>query len=209
MKTSYQLLRQSRQIATTLGFLVALVVLCSSTVALAATPEAVVQERTEAVAKVLAEPESPTRTARLAQEIDQTIDFNYLAARAFGEHWEVRTREEQEEFLTLLRRLLQQNYSDRFQGRQLGQDYRIAYEEARVRGRRAFVRAEITYRDRREAVIYRLHRDGNQWRIYDFVVDDISLEETYRDGYVPIIEEDGWEELIDLMKERLKEMEGR
>lgn len=194
----------------TTTFLTSLLLVCIlgiGTMAVATTPEEVVQERTEAVASLLAEPDSLERTVHLAEAIDESLDFEYLAARAFGEHWEARTDEEKNEFLTLLRALLQANYADRLGGEVLGEDYRIEYGDARMRRDRAFVQAEIAYKDRSESVIYRLYQDGERWRIYDLVVDDISLEETYRDGYVPIIEEDGWDELISLMKERLEEME--
>lgn len=202
------MVRERLKMGASVGaWLMALMILFGAATALASTPEEVVKERTEAVAEALAEADSPERTVRLGEEIDQTLDFEYLAARAFGEHWEARTEEEREEFLDLLRRLLQANYSDRLGGHQLGEDYRIEYGEARVRGARAFVRAEVSHKDRKEAVVYRLHRDGDEWKIYDLVIDDISLEETYREGYLPIIEEDGWGELIDLMKERLEEME--
>ena len=179
----------------------------SSAVAYASTPEEVVKERTEALAAVLARAGSPERTEKLAREIEKTLDFEYLAARAFGEHWEVRSQAEQEEFLNLLQRLLEANYSRRLGDHRLESDYRIEYGEPRVRRDRAFVRAVVSHRDRSEEVVYRLHRDGGEWKIYDVVIDDISLEETYREGYVPIIEEEGWEELISLMRERLEELE--
>ncbi len=184
-------------------------VLVAAPQAMASTPEGVVQERTNAVADVLAQPESPSRTARLGAVIDESLDFAQLAKLSLGRHWEERTDEEREEFLTLLRRLLQANYEDRLSGHQVREDYTVSYEAARVRGDRAFVPATIRHQDRSEEVVYRLYRHEGEWRIYDLVVDDISLEETYREGYVPIIDEDGWDELIDLMRERVEELEGR
>lgn len=187
-------------------FLLAGLVLVSST-AVAATPNAVAESRTNAVARVLSEPASPQRTARLGAEIDQSIDFAHLASLSLGRHWAERTEEERVEFLTLLRRLLQANYEGRLAGNQLREDYTVTYEAARIRGERAVVPATIRHKERTEDVVYRLHRHEGQWKIYDLVIDDISLEETYREGYVPIIEEDGWDELISLMRERIEELE--
>ncbi len=172
------------------------------------SPNAEVERQTEAVAQVLAEPESPQRTDTLARTIDEGLDFAYLASLALGEHWEQRTDEERDQFLTLLRRLLLANYEDRLAGHQLEEDYTVEFEEGRQRGDRAFVAAEITHKDRTEPVVYRLYRDDDgDWRIYDLVVDDISLEETYREGYVPIIEDHGWEELIRRMQRRVEQLE--
>lgn len=197
----------TRRFAPWTGALALMAVLLWSGAVWASTPERVAQERTEAVAQIMSEPDSPDRTTRLAATIDESIDFAHLAERALGEHWQVRTEEEREEFLTLLRRLLQANYEDRLGGQTLGEDYVVEYGEARIRRDRAFVRAEVTHRNRTEEVVYRLYNDGGEWRIYDLVIDDISLEETYREGYVPIIEEDGWEELIGLMRDRVAELD--
>lgn len=183
------------------------VVLLWSGTAWAASPNEVVEERTEAVAEVLAQPDTPERTEALAEAIDDGLDFAFLAGLALGEHWEERTDEERDEFMELLRVLLQANYEDRLTGREIDDDYAVAYEEARTRDDRAFVEAEITYDDNVESVVYRLYRDDDGWRVYDLIVDDISLEETYRDGYVPIIEDHGWQELIDRMQERVDQLD--
>ncbi len=200
-------MRKRGRLATVMALVMALAMSVSA-LAVAAEPGEVVEDRTEAVATVLGQPESPERTAELSETIDASIDFEYLAGLALGEHWEERDEAEQEEFMVLLRRLLQANYEDRLGGYELDDDYQIIYEEQRVRDDRAFVPARIESDDRRESVVYRLYRnDQGQWVIYDVVVDDISLEETYRDGYVPIIEDKGWQELIRRMQSRVDALE--
>ncbi len=178
-----------------------------STAAFASTPNEVVEQRTEAVATVLAQPDSPERTDQLATVIDESLDFAFLAQLALGEHWEKRSAEEHDRFMELLRTLLQANYEDRLAGHELDDDYTVDFEEARVRRDRAFVEARVVHDERTEDIVYRLYQSDEQWRIYDLIVDDISLEETYRDGYVPIIEEHGWQELIDRMERRVEALE--
>ncbi len=189
------------------GILAAIAIMVWASVAAAASPDEVVKERTHAVATVLAMPDSPERTERLADTIDASLDFAFLASLALGRHWEERSDEERDEFMELLRTLLQNNYEDRITGREIDDDYTVDFQESRTRDDRAFVPAQIDYDERSESVVYRLYQSDEEWRIYDLIVDDISLEETYRDGYVPIIEDHGWEELIRRMQERVDQLE--
>lgn len=198
--------RSRRRYTVSLIALALMTLLCGSV--WAATPNDVVEQRTEAVAVVLAQPDSPERTERLAGTIDESLDFGFLAGLALGRHWQERSDEERQEFMELLRTLLQANYEDRLAGHELDDDYTIDFEEARTRGERAFVAARVVHEERTEDIVYRLYQDDEeQWRIYDLIVDDISLEETYRDGYVPIIEQHGWEELIRRMERRVEALE--
>ncbi|MBA2663936.1 MAG: ABC transporter substrate-binding protein [Bradymonadaceae bacterium] len=186
---------------------VLLITFSSSAFAQVQSPKDFIQSRANEISAVLAEPDSPKRTERLTGAVHRTVDFSELASRALGEHWVKRTDVERQEFLDLLQRLLQANYSNQIEGRRLGKDYNIDFGEERIRDGRAVVRTNVTYNKKKHPVVYRLTQKKDAWVVYDIVIDDVSLEETYREGYTPIIEQDGWSGLIDLMKERLVELE--
>jgi phospholipid transport system substrate-binding protein len=185
-----------------------LAVLLISVTALASGPSPTEFVRTQATAtaRILEQPDTPKRAESLNTLVHQTVDFRELASRSLGAHWTGRTPEEQQEFLDLLQELLQVNYTNRLAGRRLDQDYTIEYGRERIRNERAIVDATVKVKKETHPVSFRLQRRGESWIAYDIVIDDISLEETYRDGYVPIIEEDGWPALIKLMRERLAEL---
>lgn len=171
------------------------------------TPLEVVKARSADLTTILGEPDSAARSERVNKALYETVDFGELATRALGKHWTNRTEAERTEFLDLLQRLLQANYSKQLSGRKLGKDYTLEYGDERIRDDRAVVKMTVKYDKKKHPVTYRLTQKGNSWVVYDLVIDDVSLEETYREGYVPIIEEDGWDGLITLMKERLAELE--
>lgn len=171
------------------------------------SPLDVVKQRSSEVTSILEQPDSPARKERLNKALHATVDFGELATRALGKHWTDRTEAERQEFLDLLQRLLQANYAKQLDGRKLGKDYTLDFGDERIRDGRAVVRMTVSYKNKKHPVMYRLTQKGDSWVVYDLVIDDVSLEETYREGYVPIIEEDGWSGLIDLMRERLAELE--
>lgn len=170
-----------------------------------ASPTDYVKKRTDEVTKVLSQKDTSKREDKLRSVLLETIDFRELASRALGEHWSSRTPEEQQEFLDLLQELLRANYEGQLSGRQLGKDYEIKYGDARERNDMAIVKTVVVAKDETKPVDYKLVKKGDAWSIYDVVIDDISLEETYRDAYVEIIKKEGWPSLIQRMKDKAEE----
>ena len=186
------------------GFFTFLVVLMLSAFAFA-SPTEYVQKRTGEVTKILSQKDTPKRQKKLKKVVQETIDFRELAARALGEHWAKRTPEEQQEFLDLLQELLQANYEGKLTGKKLGKDYEIKYEAEKTRDDKAIVKTIVAGKQDSRPVDYKLLKKEDAWTIYDVVIDDISLEETYRDSYVEIIESEGWAALIQRMKDKAEE----
>ena len=180
--------------------------LSSATVAFAAEPTDYVKKRTGEVTKTLSKPDSKKRQKKLKKVLQETIDFRELASRALGEHWSARTPEEQQQFLDLLQELLQANYEGKLSGKTLGDDYQIEYTEEKTRGDKAIVKTVVIAKEEKKPVDYKLVKKGDGWTIFDVVIDDISLEETYRESYVDIIEKEGWDSLIQRMKDKAKQL---
>ena len=171
-----------------------------------ATPTDYVKKRTGDVTKILSKKDSEKRQEELKTVLQETIDFRELASRALGEHWAKRTPEEQQEFLDLLQELLQANYEGKLTGKKLGKDYEIKYSDEKTRGEKSIVKTVVVAKEESKPVDYKLVKKGEEWSIYDVVIDDISLEETYRDSYVDIIEKEGWGSLIQRMKDKAAEI---
>ena len=172
-----------------------------------ANPTDYVKKQTDVVTKVLQKPDSSNREKELTKLVKQTIDFRELANRALGEHWTKRTPEEQQQFLDLLQDLLQANYKNKLEGQTLGKDYKVTYADEKVREDKAIVKTIIVTKAESKPVEYKLYKNGEgAWAIFDVVIDDISLEETYRDSYVEIIEKEGWASLIKRMQDKAAEI---
>ena len=201
--------RESRVWARIVAILVGLFVFAASSAAFAMTPMEYVKKHTDDVTKLLEEEESAERSRKFSQKAQEIIDFRTLASRALGEHWDKRSEEEQQQFLDLLQELLEANYKRKLEGQKIGEDYTIAYEEAKQREDRAIVRTRVRWGEgdkKQKPVEYKLMNKEDGWIAYDVVIDDISLEETYRESYTEIIEDEGWEALIQKMKDKIEEL---
>jgi ABC-type transporter MlaC component len=144
----------------------------------------------------------------LRQAIRAFLSFEVLAQRTLGDHWEVRTPEEQAQFVDLLRNLIETSYC-----RSLGTgdvdetQYSVDYTGERSRRGRTTVEATVRVDGGEHFLEVKLDTVDSGYIVYDLVTDDVSLEESYAESFENIIGEDGWAGLIERMEERLQEMQ--
>jgi len=131
---------------------------------------------------------------------DNVFDWTEMSRRALGKHWAGRTPAEQQEFAGLFRDLLERAYVSKIE-RYAGEP--IAYVGESVDGDQATVRTRITTKQGQDVPIdYRLARQGDNWLVYDVLVENISLINNYRTQFDGIIKTSSYEELVKKLKAR-------
>ena len=142
---------------------------------------------------------------RLSKTLTAFIDFHALAERSLGKHWESRTPAEREEFVTILRDLIERNYLKTLRDN-LG--YRLEYRDEKVAGDKARVRTvvKVTSNGRTEEVNidYDMQRGKDGWRVIDVITDEVSIVRNYRSQFNRIIRKNSYEMLVKKMRDKLK-----
>lgn len=140
---------------------------------------------------------------RLRQIVYPQFDFVEKAKRSLGSHWRQRTPEEQQEFVEifadhLTRSFLFQIESHKdelfFYTREI-QDDDYAEVDSKI----------ITKRGNEYSINYRLHLLEGDWKIYDIVIENVSVINNYRSQFHRIITNDSYEELLRRMKTQPRE----
>lgn len=142
------------------------------------------------------------RQQRLHQLAGEVFNWQEMARRALAVHWRDRTPEQQQEFVQLFRDLVENAYINRLQ--QAASERRdIQYVGEQVEGSRAAVRTKvITTRNQEVPIEYRLSKVGDQWKIYDVLVEGVSLVNNYRSQFNRIIATSSYNNLVERMKAR-------
>lgn len=166
-----------------------------------------IKKTTSEVTTLLQQKDSAKRQQAFSAKLNATVDFEELAARALGDYWKEQPAEQQKKFLDLLQEMLKANYRDKLTGQQMGKDFEVEYTDERARDSMAIVDTLIKAKDQSRPVSYKLLKRDGGWVIYDVVIDDISLVETYRDSYTAIIKKHGWDGLISRMEKKVAELE--
>jgi phospholipid transport system substrate-binding protein len=141
------------------------------------------------------------RRQKLREIVYPRFDFTEMAKRALGPHWQRRSPEEQKEFVTLFTGILEDAYLDTIESYK---GEKIQYLNERQDSNFAQVDTRILDSKGQEySVNYRLHQSGSEgWKVYDVVVENISLVNNYRSQFNRVLGKSSYEELIAAMKEK-------
>jgi phospholipid transport system substrate-binding protein len=140
------------------------------------------------------------RRQKLKEVLYQRFDFTEMARRSLGSEWRRRTPEEQKEFVRLFTDLLERAYLDKIESYS---GEKVLYLKDREDGNYAEVETKIVDKTGQEySLDYRLHKVNGDWKVYDVIVEDVSLVGNYRSQFSRVLAKSSFDELLKTMKEK-------
>jgi phospholipid transport system substrate-binding protein len=137
---------------------------------------------------------------RLREALNPIFDYDEMAKRALGVHWRRRTPAEQEAFVKVFRDFLERIYSDKID---LYGGERVAFGREVIDGDFAKVDSILIKPKGEEiAVVYKVRRTDGKWKVYDAVVENISIVNNYRSQFDRVISSRSYEELVKRLQEK-------
>jgi phospholipid transport system substrate-binding protein len=177
-----------------------------SSFASAGEPLELVRTAVEKAIKILKDPKLQSQDKKkervdlLRETLNPIFDYEEMAKRALGPHWRRRTPAEQEEFVKLFRDFLERIYSDKID---LYGGEKVRFGREVLDGDFAQVESAIMKPKGEEiAVTYKLRQVNGQWKVYDAVVENISIVNNYRSQFDRIISSSSYEELVKRLQEK-------
>ncbi len=174
----------------------------------AGEPLEVVKTAAEKAIQILQDPKLKSndkkqeRMERLKEAVNPIFDYDEMAKRALGAHWRRRTPAEQEEFVKLFRDFLEKIYSDKVN---LYDGQKVTFGRETIEKDFAEVESTVISTKGEEiGVIYRLRRGADgKWRVYDALVEHVSIINNYRSQFDHIISKYSFDELKRLLREKI------
>lgn len=170
----------------------------------AAGPTEQVKKTIDKVIEILNDKElkKPNRTeerrALLRKATEERFDYEEMAKRSLSIHWHKRTPHEKKEFVSLFSELLERSYINKIESYS---DEKILYTDESIESHYSVVKTRIiTKRNVEVPVDYRLLKTGDQWKVYDIVIEGVSLISNYRSQFNKIIRKDSYDELVKRLK---------
>ncbi len=143
--------------------------------------------------------DSQSRRLALRKVIGQRFDFRQMAMHTLDNVWGSRSRKEQTQFTRLFKKLLEKSYMHMIENFQGG---KVHFLSERVKGDYAFIKTNIVSSDRTIAIYYKLKRVGKEWRVYDFLVQGVSMVRNYRFQFTKVIQQESFKGLLKRLEEQ-------
>ncbi len=137
--------------------------------------------------------------AALEKVIAQRFDYEEMGKRTLGREWEKLNAGQQKECVELFQQFLAKTYAgnvDGFTGEQ------VEYIKERRKGKFAEVQTKVISKKLTIPIDYRLLKNSNSWRVYDVVIDGVSLVKNFRGQFARIIKATGFQGLLEKLRSK-------
>jgi phospholipid transport system substrate-binding protein len=184
-----------------LSFLFVILVLLPAT-AWAETPKETLQRSVDQVILLLQDPAykdtttKPVMREKLIKTVQGIFDAKELSRRALATNWDKFSANQQERFSEAFLTLLQNTYLDRIESYT---DEKVNYlAEKMLAADRAEIPTIVNSKGRDIPITYRM-LNANGWRVYDVVIEGVSLVQNYRNQFSQILMKESPDKLIDML----------
>jgi phospholipid transport system substrate-binding protein len=153
----------------------------------------------------LRKPEKKAERQNLVLDVvNEMFDFRNMARSSLGQSWNSITPEEQDKFVDLFKKLVEQRYIGKIDA---FDNQKVVYQKQLVKGDKAMIYTDLIGKDLDVPIIYKLQNNDGKWLIYDMKIENVSLIVNYRSDFESIIRKEQFAGLIDKMTQQLEKKE--
>ena len=173
----------------------------------AATPMETIETGVNKVIAKLSQPgfkdqAKDVQISQLSDLINTIFDFEELSKRTMGREWKKMNAAQQKEFVQLFRELLQGVYADRLLAYS---DQKVLFDkETMLKEGAAEVQSYLQTSDGKKIpLFYRLTDKSGSWRVYDVIIEGVSMVKNYRTQFREILAKDSPDKLLEILRNKV------
>lgn len=181
-----------------------LLLLLLPTVSIAGPATETVKMHSDKVLAVLRDPALKPAPAKSAKKVkiraisEQMFDFTELSKRTLAKNWNLFNPEQQNEFVKLYRSLLEDAYADKILAYT---DEKIVYtKEVPLTEKTLEVQSTILRKNGEVPIYYRVILKNGAWKVYDVIIEGVSLTNNYRSQFKEMLMNKTPESLLETLR---------
>jgi phospholipid transport system substrate-binding protein len=171
----------------------------------ASTPTDDVRTSVEAMLEILKNEQldKEGKRSQMSAVINKRFDFRAMSQRTLATNWKKVTAEEKQQFVALFSQLIENSYVGKIEAYT---NEKVEYPGEKVKGRKAVVETLIITSSADVPVNYKVYQKGDQWLVYDVIIEGVSLISNYRSSYQEIMKKEGFDGLLAKMQAKIDEL---
>jgi phospholipid transport system substrate-binding protein len=157
---------------------------------------------------VLRDPKLKTESAREVKKEKLRLIYNNLfddvelGKRTLSRNWNSLSTAQRQEFVKLFRQILEKAYVDKILDYS---DEKIVFDkESMVSETQAEVQTKVVTSSKEIPINYRVLLKDGHWRVYDVVIENVSLVLNYRTQFNDILVKNTPEQLLEILRNKVK-----
>ena len=175
--------------------------------AFAGVPLEAVKNNVDKVLDVLRDPSLKAESARKAKKdrirviSEKMFDFAELSKRTLAQNWSKFNPEQQKEFVELYTSLLEDAYADKIM---VYTDEKIVFsKEVALTEKTVEVQSRVLRKNGDISLYYKVILKNGVWRVYDVVIEGVSLLNNYRSQFREILSNKPPESLLETLRKKV------
>jgi len=174
----------------------------------AGAPLDTLQTNVNKVLDVLRDPKLKAESAKKIkkEELDaiyeQMFDEVELSTRVLGGNWNKLNPAQQQEFIRLYRQVLEKAYIDKILS--YTNEKIVFSKENMLSDNQAEVQTKIITSSKEISIFYRVILKDGTWKVYDVVVENVSLVQNYRSQFNSILAKNTPDQLLEILRKKVK-----
>jgi phospholipid transport system substrate-binding protein len=142
-----------------------------------------------------------TKRQKIRSISDKMFDYSELSRRTLGQDWKKLNPAQQNEFADLYKSLLEDAYADKIINYT---DEKVAFSKENQLSEKTFeVQTTVLTKKADIPIYYRVIQKDGQWKVYDVVIEGVSLINNYRNQFREILMNKSPEVLIDTLRKKV------
>ena len=177
--------------------------------AYADAPLSTVQANVNKVLDVLRDPALKADSAKVTKKeklrsiYGSMFDEVELSKRTLARNWNKLNTAQRQEFVQLFQDVLEKAYVDKILSYT---NEKITYEkEIKLTENQFEVQTLVITSSKNVPIFYRVILSGGNWKVYDVIVENVSLVQNYRTQFNNILEKNTPEQLLEILRKKVKE----
>jgi phospholipid transport system substrate-binding protein len=152
--------------------------------------------------KLKAESAKEIKKEKLRGIYEQMFDEVELSRRTLGVHWNKLNPAQQQEFVHLFRQVLEKAYIDKILS--YTNEKIVFPRENMLSSNQAEVQTKIITSSKEIPIFYRVILKDDTWKVYDVVVENVSLVQNYRSQFNSILAKNTPDQLLEILRKKVQ-----